>query len=134
MQQLSEMDSNFLQQESARTPMHISPVIVYDQSARAGGKVRFKEILTVFERNLHKSAIFRRKLAGGAIPLEARIIAVADSFDAMIANRPYRKGLGVTEAAKELARCAGSQFDPAIVDCFRARLARLIKDPAITGP
>ena len=51
MQQLSEMDSNFLQQESARTPMHISPVIVYDQSARKGGKVRFKEILTVFERN-----------------------------------------------------------------------------------
>ena len=36
MQQLSEMDSNFLQQESARTPMHISPVIVYDQSARRG--------------------------------------------------------------------------------------------------
>ncbi len=70
MQQLTEMDSNFLQQESARTPMHISPVIIYDQSARDGGKVRFKEILTVFERNLHKSAIFRRKLAGGAMGLD----------------------------------------------------------------
>jgi len=71
------------------------------------------------------------RLAGEAIPLEARIIAVADSFDAMVANRPYRKGLGVVEAASELARCAGSQFDPAIVDCFRDRLARLVKNPAI---
>ncbi len=81
MQQLSEMDSNFLQQESARTPMHISPVIVYDQSARAGGKVRFKEILTVFERNLHKSAIFRRKLAGGAMGLDTPYWVEDSDFD-----------------------------------------------------
>ena len=47
--------------------MHISPVIIYDQSELARGTVRFKEILTVFERNLSKSAIFRRKLAGGAM-------------------------------------------------------------------
>lgn len=66
-------------------------------------------------------------LAGDAIPLEARIITVADSFDAMVADRPYRKGLKVEEAASELARCAGSQFDPVIVDCFRGRLARLMK-------
>ena len=53
MQQLSEMDSTFVQQESTLTPMHISPVLIYDQSERRGGKVRFKEILTVFQRNLH---------------------------------------------------------------------------------
>jgi diacylglycerol O-acyltransferase / wax synthase len=70
MQQLSEMDSNFLQQESASTPMHISPVIVYEQPGGKGGKVRFKDILTVFQRNLHKSSIFRRKLAGGALGLD----------------------------------------------------------------
>lgn len=81
MQQLSEMDSNFLQQESVRTPMHISPVIVYDQSARAGGKVRFKEILTVFERNLHKSTIFRRKLAGGAMGLDTPYWVEDRDFD-----------------------------------------------------
>jgi HD-GYP domain-containing protein (c-di-GMP phosphodiesterase class II) len=67
-------------------------------------------------------------LAGDAIPLDARIIAVADSFDAMVADRPYRKGLGVAEAAAELARCAGTQFDPEIVDCFRSRLARVLKE------
>jgi len=70
-------------------------------------------------------------LAGESIPLDARIITVADSFDAMVADRPYRKGLKVEEAASELARCAGSQFDPVIVDCFRSRLARLLKNPAI---
>jgi diacylglycerol O-acyltransferase len=81
MQQLSEMDSNFLQQESARTPMHISPVIVYDQSAREGGRVRFKEILTVFERNLYKSAIFRRKLSGGAMGLDPPFWVEDEGFD-----------------------------------------------------
>lgn len=70
MEQLTEMDNNFLTQEGPRTPMHISPVIVYDQSHRKEGKVRFKEILTVFERSLHKSAVFRRKLAGGAMGLD----------------------------------------------------------------
>lgn len=68
-------------------------------------------------------------LAGEAIPLDARIIAVADSFDAMVADRPYRKGLGVKEAVTELTRCAGSQFDPEIVDSFRSRLARIVKEP-----
>ena len=63
MEQLTQMDNNFLQQESVRTPMHISPVIVYDPSTRPGGKVRYKDMLTVFERNLHKSASFRRRLA-----------------------------------------------------------------------
>jgi diacylglycerol O-acyltransferase / wax synthase len=81
MQQLSEMDSNFLQQESARTPMHISPVTVYDQSARQGGKVRYEDILTVFERNLHKSVIFRRKLAGGAMGLDTPYWVEDRSFD-----------------------------------------------------
>jgi diacylglycerol O-acyltransferase len=81
MQQLSEMDSNFVQQESTRTPMHISPVIIYDQSAREGGKVRFKDVLTVFRRNLHKSTIFRRKLAGGAMGLDTPYWVEDPDFD-----------------------------------------------------
>lgn len=57
-------------------------------------------------------------LAGGSIPLEARIIAVADSFEAMTSDRPYRKALTEHEAANELRRCAGTQFDPDCVDAF----------------
>jgi len=57
-------------------------------------------------------------IAGGDIPLGARILAVADAFDAMISDRPYRSALSVTEAIDEIKRCAGTQFDPAIVTAF----------------
>ncbi|MBU1629426.1 MAG: HD domain-containing protein, partial [Gammaproteobacteria bacterium] len=52
------------------------------------------------------------------IPLGARIIAVADSFDAMISERPYRPPKNIEEAVEELKRCKGSQFDPKVVDAF----------------
>jgi diguanylate cyclase (GGDEF)-like protein len=52
------------------------------------------------------------------IPLEARILAVADSYEAMTADRPYRGGMTPEQACEELLRCAGSQFDPEVVDAF----------------
>ncbi len=57
-------------------------------------------------------------LRGNAIPLIARIIAVADAFDAMTTNRPYRKKKDIEEAIQELKRCSGTQFDPIIVSAF----------------
>ena len=63
-------------------------------------------------------------LTGEAIPLMARIIAVADSFDAMLSNRPYKKGLTLGEAICELRRCAGGQFDPVVVEAFSRYLTR----------
>jgi HD-GYP domain-containing protein (c-di-GMP phosphodiesterase class II) len=57
-------------------------------------------------------------LAGEAIPLGARIIFVCDTFDAIIANRPYRDARSVDEAVAEIRRCAGTQFDPVVVDAF----------------
>lgn len=56
--------------------------------------------------------------AGEEICLGARIIAVADSFDAMMSNRTYRKGLGFDKAMDELIHSKGTQFDPNIVDAF----------------
>ncbi|HLM51035.1 MAG TPA: HD domain-containing phosphohydrolase [Solirubrobacteraceae bacterium] len=57
-------------------------------------------------------------LAGQQIPLEARIIGVADCFAAMTADRPYRPGRSLDDACAELMRCAGSQFDPEVVRLF----------------
>jgi putative nucleotidyltransferase with HDIG domain len=52
------------------------------------------------------------------IPLFARIISIADAYDAMISNRAYRKGLSHEAAVEELKRCAGTQFDPSLVELF----------------
>ena len=57
-------------------------------------------------------------LKGDRIPLEARVIAVADCFDAMTSDRQYRKGLSQKEAINELIKGKNSQFDPNVVDAF----------------
>ena len=64
-------------------------------------------------------------LAGEAIPLVARAMCVADSYDAMSFRRPYRQALAYHEALAELDRCCGTQFDPEIVAAFERVLARL---------
>jgi diguanylate cyclase (GGDEF)-like protein len=62
------------------------------------------------------------RLRGEEIPLGARIIFVADAYDAMTSERVYRKPLSTRDAMAELERCAGSQFDPNVVDAFYAEL------------
>ena len=57
-------------------------------------------------------------ISGKDIPLEARIICVADTYDAMTSDRPYRKGLSHKEAISEIIRFKGLQFDPEIADAF----------------
>jgi len=57
-------------------------------------------------------------LKGEEIPLEARILAIADTFSAMTSARPYRPALHTEEVIKELKRCAGSQLDPELVEVF----------------
>lgn len=59
-------------------------------------------------------------LAGEAIPLGARILAVVDAFDAMTSDRPYRPGLPPAAAVEELRRESGRQFDPRVVAAFLA--------------
>lgn len=68
---------------------------------------------------------YPRGLMGNDIPLAARIFAVVDAFDAMTHDRPYRKAMGVEAALAEIARCSGTQFDPAISEEFTALIREL---------
>lgn len=58
------------------------------------------------------------KLAGDEIPLACRILAIADSYDAMTSDRPYRRAMSHQDALAEVLRCSGTQFDPEIVQVF----------------
>ncbi len=61
---------------------------------------------------------YPRGLKGEQIPLGARIFTVADSLDAMISDRPYRRALPMSHAREEIKRCAGTQYDPKVVEVF----------------
>jgi two-component system cell cycle response regulator len=63
-------------------------------------------------------------LRADEIPLGARIVAVCDAFDAMTTDRPYREAVSETDAIAELRRCAGTQFDPMVVEAFCRVIAR----------
>jgi putative nucleotidyltransferase with HDIG domain len=63
---------------------------------------------------------YPRQLKGEEIPLGARIFTIADSLDAMISDRPYRKALPLSHARGEILRCSGTQFDPKVVEVFMA--------------
>ena len=63
-------------------------------------------------------------LAGDLIPVGARVVTVCDAYEAMVADRAYRQARSPEEALAELERCAGSQFDPAVVAAFKAVMDR----------
>ncbi|NLT06390.1 MAG: diguanylate cyclase [Solirubrobacterales bacterium] len=68
-------------------------------------------------------------LAGAAIPLGARIVAVCDAYEAMLADRPYRAALTPEQAVAELRAESGAQFDPAVIDVFTAALGARSPEP-----
>jgi two-component system, cell cycle response regulator len=70
-------------------------------------------------------------LAGDAIPLGARVIAVCDAFDAMISDRSYSPASTIDDALVELERCAGTQFDPTIVSAFQRIMIKRRQAPTL---
>lgn len=72
-------------------------------------------------------------LRGGEIPLGARLIAIADAFEAMTSARPYRAQLTKEQALAELRRCAGTQFDPKLVEIFELAVASMSEEVAQAG-
>jgi hypothetical protein len=73
-------------------------------------------------------------LRGEEIPILARVLSVADAYEAMVANRPYRRSLPPDEAIKELQRCSGTYFDPRVVDALVAVLAESGTEPVASEP
>jgi putative nucleotidyltransferase with HDIG domain len=71
---------------------------------------------------------YPRGLKGEAIPLGARIFAVADTLDAITSDRPYRKATSFAAARLEIKRCAGTQFDPNVVDVYLSLPDQLWED------
>ena len=67
---------------------------------------------------------YPEKLKGNDIPILARIVSIADTYDAMTTNRPYRKALSVEESLKEIERCKNTQFDPELADLFISMILR----------
>jgi HD-GYP domain-containing protein (c-di-GMP phosphodiesterase class II) len=71
------------------------------------------------------------RLAGQEIPLGSRVIAVADAFDAMTSDRPYRNGMSTQVAIEEVRRGSGTQFDPRVVSAF---LRAMSVEEIVTAP
>lgn len=77
----------------------------------------------MFHHERYDGAGYPQGLSGDSIPLMARVLAVADAFDAMTTDRPYRKAMSVEAAIVELRAHAGGQFDPDVVEAFIAGMA-----------
>lgn len=67
---------------------------------------------------------YPRQLKGEEIPLGARIFSLSDTYDAIVSDRPYREGQSPDAAFAEILRCAGTQFDPKVVEAFEAAFPR----------
>ena len=88
------------------------------------GDVLREAVPLVLAHHEHFAPNEDREAVASVPPLGARIIAVADSYDAMVTDRPYRAGMPVWKALEELDRGTGHQFDPDVVKCFKHVLSR----------
>lgn len=87
------------------------------QAGQYGGIALAAEVIAAHHERYDGSG-YPKGLSGEAIPLAARVVAVADAWVAMTANRPYRSALSFAVARDEIAALAGSQFDPRVVEAF----------------
>jgi diguanylate cyclase (GGDEF)-like protein len=104
-----------------------------DRGAEMVAQIEGLEAIVPWIRHSHESfdgSGYPDGLSGEAIPQAARILLVADAFDAITSRRPYRRSLSAERACEELRRYAGTQFDPACVDALLTHIASAAQDPA----
>lgn len=126
-----KISKNVLYKKSSLTPneweiIKLHPIIGY-KIAQSIPKLKHiaKAILYHHERWDGKGYPYGLKQK--EIPLEARAIAIIDAYDAMTTNRPYRKAISKQEAILELKRCAGTQFDPELVEIFIGEILKEVR-------
>ncbi len=112
-------------------PLTIEERLEMDQHAPVGaqivGRIAAYQATTAIIRHHHErwdGTGYPDRLAHEMIPLGSRIIGVADTYDAMVSDRTYRKGLPHDVAMQEIARNSGTQFDPAVVAAFERSMQR----------
>jgi putative nucleotidyltransferase with HDIG domain len=91
---------------------------------RVGGFMREVGEIVRASHERWDGAGYPDRLSGTAIPLEARIVSACDAFNAMTTTRSYRTAMSLPDALAELTRCAGTQFDPQVVDVLVAVAGR----------
>jgi putative two-component system response regulator len=87
-----------------------------------GGRSSFVNVAEIIAGSHHErwdGNGYPNKLAGEDIPIEGRIVAITDVFDALTHERPYKKAWSVEEAQAEIEKQSGKQFDPRVVEAFR---------------
>lgn len=103
--------------EQERRHMEEHPVI----GARIVSQMRFAQEVAPIVRHHHErwdGQGYPDGLIGEEIPVGARVVAIADSYDAMMTDRPYRTALGLEESVRRLQAGAGTQWDASLVECF----------------
>lgn len=94
-----------------------------------GGTTALVQMAEAIARTHHErwdGSGYPHGIKGEEIPLVGRIVAVADVFDALLSERPYKRAWSVDEAVREIARGAGAHFDPGVVDAFLATLPEVL--------
>lgn len=86
--------------------------------------IRMAEMIALTHHERWDGSGYPSGLAGESIPLESRILAVADAFDALTHDRAHRKAVDAADAVAEIASYSGSQFDPRVVDAFQQVFAQ----------
>jgi putative two-component system response regulator len=113
-----------------QTHSRLGAEAIEQAEADAAGKVPFLDIAKQIARHHHErwdGSGYPDGLAGDAIPAPARLMAVADVFDALISRRPYKPPLSMLQSVAEVQRGRGTLFDPDIVDAFTAQADTLCR-------
>lgn len=110
--------------------LQFAPVPGHRILAQAPGLEEAAEMVLSHQERFDGSG-YPRGLAGGDIPLGARLFAVIDTLDAMTSERPYRRALPFDAAAAEIDRMRGTQFDPLAVEAFFAETTTLTRMVAL---